>query len=339
VIVASEAGLRWLVGGAAFAAAALALALLLRTASRLPHDRPGPRSLHVRPVPRVGGLAIWAGVLVAAGIGPPAVPLPLAWAGALVAVALISALDDWRGVRPVVRLAVQALAAVVVTVAILQPDAAGASPGRALLAVGAASVAVAWAANLYNFMDGSDGVAAAMTVCGFGACAVAEIVAGGPGTLPLAVAAATLPFLAANAPPARIFMGDVGAVPLGFLAAAIGLAGWQAAHWPGWFPVLAFLPFIADATTTLVRRLWRRERVWEAHRSHYYQRLHQLGAGHRGTFFVYGALALATGGSAVATLFTVPAAGWGVLAAWIGLFAAFFAAIDYHWSRRTTDSR
>ena len=85
-------------------------------------------------------------------------------------------------------------------------------------------------------------------------------------------------------------MGDIGAVPLGFLAALLGLAGWGAGTWPAWFPLLVFLPFVADASVTLAARAWRRERVWEAHRSHHYQRLHQLGAGHRGTLLVYGVL-------------------------------------------------
>jgi UDP-GlcNAc:undecaprenyl-phosphate/decaprenyl-phosphate GlcNAc-1-phosphate transferase len=337
--VAPESGLRWLAGTVAMVTATGVVALLLRLAPHLPHDRPGHRSLHARPVPRVGGLAIWAGVLVAVGVTAPAVPVPAAWLFAWGAVALVSAADDWYGVRPGIRLAVQALAAAIAAAAILWPAPAGASPGQAVIVGTVAVVAIAWAANLYNFMDGSDGLAAAMAVVGFGAYAAAEMVGGGSGTLPLVVAAAVLPFLVVNAPPARMFMGDVGAVPLGFLAATIGLAGWRVGHWPAWFPVLVFLPFIADATTTLGRRLWRRERVWEAHRSHYYQRFHQLGAGHRGTLLLYGLLAVATAGSAVVALAVAPAAGPAVLAAWIGAFAAFFAAIDYHWARRTTDSR
>ncbi len=98
-----------------------------------------------------------------------------------------------------------------------------------------------------------------------------------------------MPFLAVNFPPSRLIMGDVGAVPLGFLAAAFGCALVAGGHWPAWFPALVFLPFIADATTTLARRALRGERIWEAHRSHYYQRLHRLGAGHRGTLAIYGA--------------------------------------------------
>ena len=97
-------------------------------------------------------------------------------------------------------------------------------------------------------MDGSDGLAATMAACGFGALAAGAAI-GGASVLPaLALVAACLPLLAVNVPPARIFMGDVGAVPLGFLAALLGLAGWGAGTWPAWFPLLVFLPFVADAT-------------------------------------------------------------------------------------------
>jgi UDP-N-acetylmuramyl pentapeptide phosphotransferase/UDP-N-acetylglucosamine-1-phosphate transferase len=153
----------------------------------------------------------------------------------------------------------------------------------------------------------------------------------------LALAAAVLPLLLANAPPARLFMGDVGAVPLGFLAALVGIGGWGEGQWPLWFPLLVFLPFVADASVTLAARAWRRERVWEAHRSHHYQRLHQLGAGHRGTLLVYGVLMAGTGGSAVFALATrLP--GWVVLGGWCVAVAAVFAGIDYHWRIRQRNS-
>ena len=130
-----------------------------------------------------------------------------------------------------------------------------------------------------------------------------------PAQLYLALAAAVVPFLAVNAPPARAFMGDVGAVPLGFLAATFGIAGCRSGTWPAWFPLLVFLPFVADASTTLVRRVMGGERVWEAHRTHYYQRLHQLGAGHRGTLAIYGALMVGTAGTALTVLAFAPGAG------------------------------
>jgi hypothetical protein len=81
----------------------------------------------------------------------------------------------------------------------------------------------------------------------------------------------------------RIFLGDVGSIPLGFLAGALGLVGWRNDAWPLWFPVLVFGPFIGDATVTLLRRLVRGDKVWKAHREHYYQRMVLMGLGHRRT--------------------------------------------------------
>ncbi len=242
--------------------------------------------------------------------------------------------------HPVWRLASQAVAAAAIAVAV--GTAGPGEPGSALrsyLLIGSAALALVWAANLYNFMDGSDGLAAFMGTCGFAAYGVAAWQAGAPAAAYFALAAATLPFLALNAPPARMFMGDVGAVPLGFLAAAFGLGGWRADTWPAWFPVLVFLPFVADATVTLGRRLWRRERVWEAHKMHYYQRLHQLGAGHRGTLLVFGVLIAGTVASALATLAVAPDAGWTVVAAWSGACAALFGGIEYSWRHHTPNPR
>ena len=130
-----------------------------------------------------------------------------------------------------------------------------------------------------------------------------------------------------------MIMGDVGAVPLGFLAAAFGVALVAAGNWPPWFPALVFLPFIADATTTLARRAWRRERIWEAHRSHYYQRLHRMGAGHRGTLVIYACWMAGAGITALACLRWERGLATGVWA-WCIAGAALFAAIDYHWRIR-----
>src|SRR5206468_11890646 len=131
----------------------------------------------------------------------------------------------------------------------------------------------------------------------------------------------------------------VGSVPLGFLAAAFGLGGWRTGTWPAWYPVLVFLPFIADASVTLARRTWRRERVWEPHKTHYYQRLHQLGAGHRGTLLVFGVLIAGTVASAQATLAFDPESGWVVVAAWVCALAALFFGIEYHWQRHPPKPR
>ena len=113
-------------------------------------------------------------------------------------------------------------------------------------------------------MDGTDGLAASMGAIGFAAYGLAT---GDPAADPsgfaaapalFALAAAIVPFLVVNRPRASMFLGDVGAVPLGFLAAVFGIAGVAGRWWPAWFPLLVFLPFIADATLTLARRARRR---------------------------------------------------------------------------------
>ncbi|BCM25275.1 hypothetical protein ZMTM_15340 [Methyloradius palustris] len=139
--------------------------------------------------------------------------------------------------------------------------------------------------NLYNFMDGSDGLAGGMAFIGFGTYALAAYVAHDNQTVLMSasLASAALSFLIFNFHPAKIFMGDCGSIPLGFLAASIGFYGWQHGLWAVWFPILVFSPFIVDATVTLFKRACRRENVWQAHRSHYYQHLVQMGWGHRKT--------------------------------------------------------
>jgi UDP-N-acetylmuramyl pentapeptide phosphotransferase/UDP-N-acetylglucosamine-1-phosphate transferase len=311
--------------------AAAALWLILRARGRLPQARPNARSLHARPVPRVGGLALWAGFLPVALAAPSPVPTGKAWVLSWTAIAVVSLIDDWRGADAWTRLAVQAAAAALAVLASL-PGAAS-TAAYAVIAAGAIAVVV-WAANLYNFMDGSDGLAAAMAVVGFAAYGAAATAADAPAAVYFALAAAALPLLALNWPPARVFMGDVGAAPLGFLAGFFGLNGWAYDLWPAWFPLLVFLPFIADATLTLAQRLVREESLFEAHRSHYYQRLHRLGAGHAGTLLVYGALMAGTATAALAVVAFAPAYGWIVVGAWTIALGAFFAAVDYHWSRR-----
>lgn len=320
----------------AFAGAALGLLVLRRLAPWLPQALPGPRSLHQAPVPRVGGLSIWAGFLPVALVDWPPLPGSAAiWLAAFLAVATVSLVDDVRTLPPAVRMPLHLAAAVTIAWG-LGGDGATTGAFPAALSVAVAALAIAWGANLFNFMDGSDGLAAMMAAGGFAAYGFAAAGAGADAGIYFALAAAVVPFLLVNLPPARMFMGDVGAVPLGFLAAALGLAGWRAGFWPAWYPLLVFLPFVADATLTLAARIRRRERFWEAHKLHYYQRLNQLGAGHRGTLVAYGLLITGTAGSASATLALAPAAGWFVLAAWGGAIVALFLAIDYFWQRRTS---
>ena len=152
-------------------------------------------------------------------------------------------------------------------------------------------------------MDGADGLAGGMAVIGFCAYAAAARLAGDAhlAVTCLCVAAAAAAFLMFNFPPARIFMGDSGSIPLGFLAAAFGLLGWRDGSWPLWFPLVVFAPFVVDASVTLARRALRGERFWQAHRSHYYQRLVLTGWSHRQLAVAeYGLMLLTSGASLLA---------------------------------------
>jgi UDP-GlcNAc:undecaprenyl-phosphate GlcNAc-1-phosphate transferase len=308
--------------GIAIFVGSLLLAWLLRW-GRLPADAPNSRSLHRTPVPRGAGIAIWAAVLAATAWSAQAQP----WVLPLLLVIGVSLWDDFRSVPAALRLAVQTVAALLWV--------GGALPWPQLVPV---VLAIVWMANLYNFMDGSDGLAGAMTLIGFGAYALAAWTpAATEAQVMLAVAAATLPFLALNWPPARIFLGDAGAVPLGFLAGVFAISGWQSGWWPLWFPALVFLPFIVDATATLVRRSLAGKRIFEAHRDHQYQRLVQLGFGHDGTLLLYAALMLGTAGSALAALARAPAAGMPLLLFWSAVLLLLYSRIGYHWRKAPMD--
>ena len=329
----------WLAPTLAAVICAMALVFLSRGRGRLPQAYPTERSLHDHPVSRVGGIGIWAGFLPVALLFPSPVASGYAWLAAWAAVTAVSFADDWRGVPPTARLAVHALAALAVAATLpWQADAAG-SPVPRVLAMAGAVIAIVWAANLFNFMDGNDGLAAMMSTCGFGAYGMAAQSAGTHADVFFALAAATLVFLAVNRPPATTFMGDGGSVGLGFLAATFGYSGISSQMWPGWFPLLVFLPFVADATVTVLRRLARGDHLFEAHRTHYYQRLHQMGAGHRGTLLFYAVLIFGTSASALFTLTVAPGAGWWVLIAWTAAVGALFAGIDYHWRRRRSEQQ
>ena len=249
------------------------IGLLNTNLANIALDAPNHRSLHSALTPRTGGLAIMLGVLVAfAMLGGL-----WAWIGIAAGFMLVSLMDDVYGLQVRWRLAIQLLlcAGFVWFFMLRQP----------WWVLFLALPALIWMTNLYNFMDGSDGLAGGMTAFGFGAYAVASYMVG---NLQLtfmcgAIVVSSLAFLLFNFYPAKIFMGDAGSIPLGFLAGAIGLHGWQQGLWPMWFPVLVFSPFIVDSTTTLLKRVLRHEKVWQAHREHYYQRLVLLGWGHKKT--------------------------------------------------------
>ena len=296
---------------------------LARGRRLLPVDRPNERSLHTVPVPRIGGMAIMAVLLPVALL---TIPEAIRWVAPAAVLAIVSGIDDFRGLPVRVRFGVQGVVAAWAV--------AAAMAGQPLWALAIAWFLTVWMTNLYNFMDGSDGLAGGMAVFGFGSFAIAAGLAGDTGmaTACGALAAAAAAFLLFNFNPARVFMGDAGSIPLGFLAALFGIAGWRAGHWGPLFPVLVFSPFVLDATVTLLKRLLRGERIWQAHRTHYYQRLIQLGAGHRRTALLE---YLLMAGAAVAALagnlhgLMLPAA----MVCGI-VFVAIGWVVDRRWARR-----
>jgi UDP-N-acetylmuramyl pentapeptide phosphotransferase/UDP-N-acetylglucosamine-1-phosphate transferase len=177
--------------------------------------------------------------------------------------------------------------------------------------------------NLYNFMDGVDGFAGGMSVIGFSALGYLAWRGGHPTILALSllVAVAGAGFLVYNMPPACIFLGDVGSVPMGFLAAALTVIGVHDGLFDIWVPLLIFSPFIVDATVTLFRRLLRGAKIWQAHREHYYQRLVLAGWGHRKTVLAEYVLMLACGLSAVVYGYIGEAGRLAILAGWALAYA------------------
>jgi UDP-N-acetylmuramyl pentapeptide phosphotransferase/UDP-N-acetylglucosamine-1-phosphate transferase len=263
------------------------------------YDQPNERSSHSIPTPRGAGIPVMVGVLLVLLLYPLLVTAQgrlgllayMPFFGALL-LAAVSWVDDVRGLGALSRLVVQA--AVVVASVLLVPLGPAASnigvPEPVLQVI--VVLAWIWFINLYNFMDGIDGICGVETLCiALGFVVVNGLIAvhGGfailtalllalQAPLALALIGGTLGFLPWNWHPARIFLGDVGSVPLGYLI--------------GWLLVMLvvfeymaaalILPmyYVADATITLLRRLRRGQRPWQAHREHYYQRATDAGLSH-----------------------------------------------------------
>jgi UDP-N-acetylmuramyl pentapeptide phosphotransferase/UDP-N-acetylglucosamine-1-phosphate transferase len=284
-------------------------------------DIPNERSLHDTPVPRTGGIALMAGIL--AGW----VLLFKFWAWWIVLPVLglfvLSLVDDVRGLPPRTRLIGHFIAAVIVL----------AGAGISWIWLLPVLLYVVWMTNLYNFMDGSDGMAGGMALFGFSFYGIGGLMGGDEAfaMLSFTIGAAALGFLYHNFHPAKVFLGDAGSIPLGFLAAAFGVWGWQLGYWPLWFPVLVFSPFTMDATLTLIKRARNKEKLSQAHRSHYYQRLVQMGWGHRNVAIAEYILMFLTGVSALYAL-SLDAKGQGnLLAWWLAIYLALTMWIDKRW--------
>ena len=265
--------------------------LVRRYALRRLLDVPNDRSSHSQPTPRGGGLALTVahlcGMLLASALGLVDIALAIALGVGGLTVAVIGFLDDHRHVKASVRLSLHVLAFVwaMVWLGGLPPVDFGWGAvnlgwvGSALLVL-----YLAWFLNLFNFMDGIDGIAGAQALCmSLTGAALAYQAGGGEhAALPMVLlAAATAGFLAWNWPPARIFMGDVGSGYLGFALGVLAL--WTVVE--GWLTPWVWLilggAFLADATVTLFVRAKARVPLVEAHRSHAYQRLSRHWGAHR----------------------------------------------------------
>lgn len=227
-----------------------------------------PRSMHRQPVPVGGGVAVVALVLALWGwrTWPPTLAISTVLMGA-VGLAALSWLDDLRPVPVLLRLAAHA-AAVAAALAGLAWSGSW-SPGLPVLAV--VGLAWLWFVNAFNFMDGIDGLATVEAIAvAAGAAAVLAVQDGAAPAPALVIVGAAAGFLIWNWQPARVFLGDAGSIPLGFLL------GWLLLDLVrrGLVAAAIILPlyFLADATLTLLRRLVRGAPVWRAHRAHAYQR-------------------------------------------------------------------
>ena len=317
--------LTWILASAASAALT---GLVMRYALRRQLlDVPNERSSHRVPTPRGGGLAI--AIVASAGIAQLAtagqmngrVAVAILVAGG--AVAAIGWIDDRRGVSPIARFLIHAAAVAIVLAgtAALGPLAMPGLDVDSPLQIAAAFVALVWLINLFNFMDGIDGLAAGEAVFFTIGLLICLNLRGSAHDETSAHAsllgAAALGFLMWNWPPARIFMGDIGSGYLGFGLGALALVAHRQVGLSIWIPTILLALFVTDATLTLLRRMSRGERWHVAHRSHAYQWLARMQGSHR---------PVTISAMALNVLWLLPLA---ALAALYSKWAAVLAAVAY----------
>jgi len=311
LIIALTVFLSWLLTGAATWYASRADVL----------DHPGERHSHHQPTPRGGGAGLVAAlVLVTATIAPSA--MPPYWAGCVLPGMIVLAItgwwDDHRSLGIGLRFLIQLAVTIYLIACLSGNDWTGGWIGMLL-----GGLFVLWMTNLYNFMDGSNGMAGLQGV--FASCVLAWLF-GHAGAvqsslLSLLLAAACAGFLPWNLGRARVFMGDVGSLSLGFVLAALLLQGFGSGAFSLPVALLVMLLFLADASLTLLSRVIRGERWYNAHRQHLYQRLIAGGWSHGRVALWYQAinLVLILPGIGIAVLY--PSAAWPVALSLVGLFS------------------
>ena len=246
-------------------------------------DIPNERSSHHVPTPRGGGLAIVVVSTVAfafmTAAGQLEAEVLAALAGGGVAVAAVGFVDDWRSLSPLWRLLVHIFAAVLTLM--LFGGLPALQVGTQLVTFGyfgyvLGLLAIVWILNLFNFMDGIDGIAASEAAFVTFAAAAIGWLSGEAGSVSMAAlifASASCGFLALNWQPAKIFLGDVGSGYLGYVIAVLAIAAARESAVSLFVWLILGGAFFTDATVTILRRLLRGDRVFEAHRSHAYQHL------------------------------------------------------------------
>jgi Fuc2NAc and GlcNAc transferase len=266
----------WIIGGVlALALSFLFTRIAILVLQKRLIDTPNERSSHSIPTPRGGGIAIGLSVLASSVVMALAsdVQFPWIWLLAPLSMAALGFLDDafQLGIR--IRFSVQLLASALITTYALLPfnlDTVFFVASLVVLTVG-----LTWLTNLYNFMDGINGIAAIETITVASAMAIVFWTIGNTTFIPVLIllAASALGFLYWNFPRASIFMGDVGSLYLGFALGALAIATSLdniliASAW-----LIMLSVFITDATCTLLRRLLSGQRFWQAHRLHAYQKM------------------------------------------------------------------
>jgi UDP-GlcNAc:undecaprenyl-phosphate GlcNAc-1-phosphate transferase len=272
-------------------------------------DVPNERSSHEAPKPRIGGVAIVVSFYFALAYLFAVAPetrsfIPLAVGSAMLF--LTGVLDDWRGLGVKVRFAMQFVAAITVvsfgvTLDHVYIPAVG-NVGLGWIGPPLTVMFIVGCINFYNFIDGIDGLAAGSAFIASGFLALISMMLG-HGHLALlyvAVAGSTVGFLQFNFPPSKLFMGDSGSTFLGFLFAYTAVAGnGLRPELPVFIPVLILSSLFVDAGLTLFNRIVKKENIFEAHHTHYYQRLLSLGLNHKQVTLLEYLLVILLGTSAV----------------------------------------
>lgn len=267
-------------------------------------DIPNQRSSHILPTPRIGGV----GIVIACALGmlvslylSEVLPSRGEWSILLtsLAVSVVGFWDDVSKLSTKLRMVLYlVLSAVVwssgVTLRIIDIPGIGALELNNIAGLFATVLLLAWYTNLFNFMDGIDGIAGGAAVVALGMLAYVFVLNDDIlwALLTATIAAATVGFQVYNWPPAKIFMGDAGSIFLGFVCGLVTIRATQIGALKLSSALFMMLPFVFDSTFTLGRRIFRRERFWEAHRTHIYQQLCDIGYEHKKVTLYYTLVAL-----------------------------------------------